>query len=78
MDINKKKMTGDKRKQMILTEGYNLINRVKLWYQMIWTFWSRDQATHNKDDTTPEKLRNQVWWGCDTMKTCLEAPTLLE
>ena len=30
MDINKQKMTGDKRKKMILTEGYNLINRVKL------------------------------------------------
>jgi hypothetical protein len=41
---------------MKLTEGYNLINGAKFWYQMMWTSWSRGQATHN-DDKTLEKQK---------------------
>jgi hypothetical protein len=55
------RIDAEQEKKIKLIEGYNLINGVKLWYQMICTSWSCGQATHNEDETTPRKPRNQVW-----------------
>jgi hypothetical protein len=41
------------------------------WFQrlaLIWTSWSRGQATPNKDDTSPRKLKIR-FEKCDTMET---------
>jgi hypothetical protein len=43
----------------------------------MWTSWSRGQATLNEDDTFPRKPEIK-FEKCDTMETCLKAPTLLE
>jgi hypothetical protein len=53
--------TKQEKKKTKLTKGYNLINEAKLWYQMMRTSWSRNQETHNEDDTTPKNSRNHVW-----------------
>jgi hypothetical protein len=34
---------------------YNLINEAKFWYQMMWTFWTRSQATHTQRPQIPKK-----------------------
>jgi sarcosine oxidase delta subunit len=38
-----------------ISEGYNLINGAKLWYQMMRTSWSRGHATHTSKTSIPGK-----------------------
>jgi hypothetical protein len=67
-----------KQQEMKISEGYNLINGAKLWYQMMRTSWSRGHATHTQRHQFLESQENQVWYKCDTKITCTKTPTLLE
>jgi hypothetical protein len=43
-----------------LSKGYNLINKAKLWYQMMQTSWTRGHATHMQRHQFPKSQVNQV------------------
>jgi hypothetical protein len=58
------------QQEMKILEGYNLINEVKLWYQMMWTSWTRGQATNVQRHQFLESQVNHVWKECDTKITC--------
>jgi len=50
-----------KQQEMKISEGYNLINGAKLWYQMMQTSLSHGHATHTQRHQFPESQVNQVW-----------------
>jgi hypothetical protein len=59
-----------KQQETKISEGYNLINGAKLWYQMMCTLWSHGHASHTQRHHFLESQVNQVWWECDIKITC--------
>jgi len=46
-----------KQQEMKISEGYNMINGAKLWYQMMRTSWSRGHAVATRKDTNSRKTK---------------------
>jgi hypothetical protein len=46
-----------KQQEMKISKGYNMINGAKLWYQMMWTSWSRGHAVATRKDTNSRKTK---------------------
>jgi hypothetical protein len=57
--MNTNEVSAETTRTEKISEGYNLINGAKLWYQIMRT--SHGHATHTQRHQFPESKVNQVW-----------------
>ena len=55
------------QQEMKISEGYNLINGAKLWYQMMRTSWSRNPHSKTLIPEKPSKSGLIVVWHKDNL-----------